>query len=300
VTRRPAALVAAALSASVALVAGRGLGGRAAAEEAAKAAPADAPAPEPSFRPQDPGTAVLGFGLLRVSPTAPGVPGRVRLRFSERPTAYAPFDAVQLLVAPADAFEAEGRAFADACVAYARSAKGVHAVQATFPVSKPALLVVAYGPYEGADAGRPLTLARVVTLEVESATGANARFVDAEAGEMNVKSWRGRPGVARGGPVRDAGGLEHWFEVRPLVLYDASRLRAAGEPPSAAVAGLLREADALETRARDAETAGRAAVAAELRAEAATLRGEAAASDERLPVPQALAERLRRPPLRWK
>src|SRR5687768_18235301 len=59
------------------------------------------------------GTALLGFGILRVAPTDAATPGTLELRYEERPTDYAAFDAVQVLVLPADAFAADGRAFAE-------------------------------------------------------------------------------------------------------------------------------------------------------------------------------------------
>src|SRR5262245_9348236 len=45
----------------------------------------------------EPGTAVLGLGLLRVSPAKAGTPGTIRLRYEERPDDYASFDSVQLM-----------------------------------------------------------------------------------------------------------------------------------------------------------------------------------------------------------
>jgi hypothetical protein len=141
------------------------------------------------------------------------------------------------------------------------------------PVGAPSLFVVGFGPFVGPDTGRPLTLARPYTMEV-SGEGASWRWVDAEAGELNVKGWTNRPEiVTRGEPVTDpVGAAPHWFEVRPLVVFDRERVRAAG----------------------DAEAAK------EMRAEAEGLRRSAAVEDARLVLPRALAEKFRLLPFRWK
>src|SRR5262245_20296806 len=140
----------------------------------------------------DPGTAVLGFGLLRVSPERTGVDGVVRIRYGERPSTYAAFDSVQLLVLPADAFEKKGRAFAGDALAFSRSPttgyEERYETSVSFAVPAARLVVVGFGPFVGPDTGRPLTLARAYTLEVKG-EGAAWRWVDAEAGELNLKGW---------------------------------------------------------------------------------------------------------------
>jgi hypothetical protein len=267
----------------------------------ARAGKDEAPAAASASLLSDPGTAVLGLGLLRVSPATAGVPGELRLRYEERPSDYLAFDAVQLAVWPAEAFRAEGRAFADAALAFARSKRGDYETFATVRVDAPALLVVGYGPFEGPDAGRPLTLARTVSLEVKEALGTNWRWVDAEAGELNVKGWTSHPTVRRGGPARDpVTGADHWLEARPLLLYSGERVRAPEDAEAPAVAALRKEAEALARRAEAQASQGNRKAAEELQAEAKELWAEAAASDERLPLPAPLAERLKRPPLRWK
>jgi hypothetical protein len=241
------------------------------------------------------------MGLLRVAPTKPGTTGSIRVRYEERPSDYAAFDSVQLAVVDASAFASEGRAFADATLAWTRSTAGDYAAEVEAKVAGRALLVVAYGPFEGPDAGRPLSLARTVSLQVLEAKDANWRWVDAEVGEMNVKAWTAHPAVRRGGPARDpVAGADHWFELRPLVFYDRTRVRAPGDPEPPEVATVRKEADALLERSRKQASEGRVEAAAELEAEANELLARAGASDDRLLLPAALAERLRRPPLRWK
>jgi hypothetical protein len=260
----------------------------------------------------DPGTAVLGFGLLRVAPERAGAAGTLRLRYEERPGDYGAFDAVQLVVLPASAFERAGRATAGDALAFGRSGgarrdgtpDGTYAefrASVEVPVTAPALWVVGFGPFTGPDTGRPLTLARPYVLEVEG-TGASWRWVDAEAGELNVKGWTNRPDVrSRGLPVADpVTKAPHWFEVRPLVVFDGERVRAPGEPEAPEVAALRAEADALDARAAALEADGKADVAKEVRAEAEGLRRAAPVEDARLPLPRGTVERFRRLPFRWK
>lgn len=288
-----------------------------AATPAAPAAPAAPGAPAPPEAPAAPrvpadraaerawleeaGTAVLGFGLLRVAPTTPGTPGALTLRYEERPGDYAAFDAVQLVVLSGDAFAEEGRAFADRALAFGRSAGGVYAAEVTIEVKAPALVVVGYGPFTGPDTGRPLTLARAYTLEVTKAIGVSRAWIDAEAGELQVKGWTNRPEILRGGPVKDpVTSKDHWFEVRPEILYDRARLRTEGDPETPETAARRREADTLRSRAKDLDAAGKADAAADLRREADDVLANLVASDDRIPLPKALAERLRRLPFRWK
>ncbi len=249
----------------------------------------------------DAGTAVLGFGLLRVAPARAGTPGTLALRYEEKPGDYAAFDAVQLLVLPGDAFAAEGRAFADRTIAFSRSAKGAFVAEVTFEVKRPALLLVGYGPFVGPDTGRPLTLDRAYTLEVTKASGVSRAWIDAEAGELQVKGWTNRPEVVRGGPVRDpVTSKNHWFEVRPEILYDRARLKTEGDPETPETAARRREADTLHSRAKDLDAAGKPDAAADLRREADDVLANLDASDDRVPLPKPLAERMRRLPFRWK
>ncbi len=263
--------------------------------------PSPAPlAPPPADWLDDPGTAVLGFGLLRVSPAAKGTQGVVRLRYEERPADYGAFDSVQLTVLPGDVFASDGRAFADQARAFDRSKPGTFSARASVDVTAPAVLIVGFGPFRGPDTGRPLTLDRAYSLEV-TAEGASWRWVDAEAGELNVKGWTNRPMVRRGGPVVDpVTSCPHWFEVRPQIVYDRDRVRAPGDPETPEAAPLVAEADSLTERAKALEAAGKADAGAEMRAEADEVRARAANADDRLLLPAALAARFRRLPFRWK
>ena len=266
--------------------------------------PAAGKAPPPAVKADwlaEPGTAVLGLGLLRVSPARAGTPGTIRLRYEEKPDDYAAFDCVQLMVLPGDAFAADGRAFADRSVAFSRSAAGSYEVVVEATVAKPALLVVGYGPFTGPDTGRSLSLARTYTLEVTAATGVSHRWVDPEAGELNVKGWTARPEVRRGGSVVDpVTKAPHFFEARPEIVYDAARLRAPSDDDTPETEARRREADTLRSRAKDLRTAGKPDAAKDLDAEADDLLAQVAASDDRLAVPEALAARMRRLPFRWK
>ena len=242
----------------------------------------------------------MGF-ILRVAPTKVGTPGILSLRYEEKPTNYAAFDAVQLIVLPGDAFAADGRAFADQSLGFSRSEAGTYAAEVTLTVKAPALYVVGYGPFVGPDTSRPLTLARAYTLEVTKAEGVSRTFVDAEAGELQVKGWTNRPEVKRGGPITDPiTKKDHWFEVRPEILYDRARLKAPGDPETADTLARRREADTLRSRAKELSAAGKADAAVDLVREADDILSNLEASDDRVPVPAALAARMRRLPFRWK
>lgn len=250
---------------------------------------------------EDAGTAVLGFGLLRVAPARTGTPGTLSLRYEEKPTDYAAFDAVQLMVLPTDAFASDGRAFADRTLAFSRSEGGSYGVEVTLAIKAPALLLVGYGPFVGPDTGRPLTLARAYTLEVTKADGVSRSWVDAEAGELQVKGWTNRPEVQRGGPVLDpVTKRDHWFEVHPEILYDRDRLKAPDDPETAETLAHRREADTLRSRAKELAASGKTDAATDLVREADDLLANLLASDDRVPVPAALAARMRRLPFRWK
>jgi hypothetical protein len=295
--------------AAVVLAAGGLLAGLAVSGRATQGAEPDPAKPSaPAGWLDDPGTAVLGFGILRAAPEKPGTPGTLRIRYEEKPGDYGSFDSVQLIVLPIEAFAKSGRATAGDARAFSRSgpvdgsyAKGGYETRVAMPVGAPSLFVVGFGPFVGPDTGRPLTLARPYTMEV-SGEGASWRWVDAEAGELNVKGWTNRPEiVTRGEPVTDpVGAAPHWFEVRPLVVFDRERVRAAGDAEAPEVLALRKEAEALDARARALEEQGKADVAKEMRAEAEGLRRSAAVEDARLVLPRALAEKFRLLPFRWK
>lgn len=287
--------------AALALAAAVGLGAASSSgAEPASPAPGTSRAAEKAWL-DDSGTAVLGFGLLRVAPSSAGGTGTIRLRYEEKPGDYAAFDSVQLVVFDADALAKDGRAFADATLAFSRSASGTYEAEVEVAVKAPALWVVGYGPFTGPDTGRPLTLARAYSLEVTRAEHASRRFVDAEAGELQIKAWTHRPEVVRGGPVRDpVTAADHWFEVRLEIVYDADRLRAPDDPQTPETLAKQREADTLRSRAKELAAAGKADAAADLEREADDVLTNARASDDRIPVPAPLAARLRRLPFRWK
>ncbi len=247
------------------------------------------------------GTALVGFGVLRVAPAAPGTPGEVVLRYEEAPTDYAAFDAVQLLVLPVDAFAASGRAFADRALAWGHAERGTYHVTVRVPVTAPAVWLVAFGPFTGVDTSRPLGAARSYALDVRDGGGVARAWVDPAAGELTIKAWTSHPEIERGDPVKDpVTGIDRWFEVRPELVYAAARLAAPGDPEPAQLGAARREADSLRHRAADLRAKGQADAAADLEREAADLTATFAALDDRLPVPAALAERLRRLPFRWR
>jgi hypothetical protein len=247
------------------------------------------------------GSAVLGFGLLRVAPATKGTPGRLTLRYAETPSDYAAFDAIQLVVLPARALRTEGRCFADATLAFGRSPAGTYETTVSFEVRAPELLVVGYGPFVGTDTSRPTGTARAYTLEVTDAKGVSRTWVDAEVGELQVKGWTARPELERGGPTKDpVTGKDHWFEVRPEILYDPDRIRAPDDPETPAAAAARREADTLRSRAKDLDAAGKPDAAADLRREADDVLETLAALDDRIPLPAPLVSRLRRIPFRWR
>lgn len=321
VTRTPPRLLSraagAAVCAALAVAAGLGRGARASDPPAPPASPAPAapdgsrgPAPGPAAAPtraaearwlDESGTALLGFGILRVAPTAPGVPGTVRLRYEEQPSDYATFDAVQLLVLPADAFGKDGRGFADRALAWGRSPRGAYAASVEVRVAAPAVWLVGFGPFTGVDTSRPLGTARAYALEVADDGRVARAWVDPQAGELTVKAWTARPEVERGGPVTDPlTGTPRWFEVRPELVYDGARLAAPDDPEPPQHAAARREADSLRARARELRAAGKADAAADLEREADDVLATLATLDDRVPVPGPLAARLRRLPFRWR
>jgi hypothetical protein len=208
-------------------------------------APADLPpsrSPDPVTAPASPpaepwlvteGTTTLGFGLLRVAA------GRFRVRFEDRGDGGYASDGTSaaVFVLPAEAFAAGPGAHADRWLGFGRASRapgsGPVVAEAEFAVPAETTVVVAYGPWDGADTGRPPSDRRTFTLAVEPLDGGNHRWVESEAGEIVTTNWTRRPGVARGGPARDpATGREIWIESRVLVLYDAKHSRDAAAAPA--------------------------------------------------------------------
>src|SRR5204863_491400 len=123
-------------------------------------------------------------------------------------------------------------------------------------------------------------LSRTYTLEVTEAKGVSHRWVDPEAGELNVKGWTARPEVRRGGGVADpVTKALHFFEARPEILYDRDRLRAPPDPETPEAQARRREADGLRSRAKDLRAAGKPDAAKDLDAEADDVLAQLAASD---------------------
>jgi hypothetical protein len=214
----------------------------------AAAAPTPGPAPEAGDTPSgsrwidNAGTTTLGFGVLRVAPPAGAAAARFRVRFTDFGDGYASnATSAVVVVLPGDAFARSEGAFADCWRAFARAEQPADAgrpleAAAEFRAEGDGTFVVAYGPWEGPDVGRPPSDRHTFTLAVEPLDGGAYRWVDSEAGEMVTTSWTNRPGVARGGPATDPLiGRQVWIESRVLVLYDAKVARpadgsAASEP----------------------------------------------------------------------
>jgi hypothetical protein len=140
-----------------------------------------------------------------------------------------------VIVLPGDAFERSAAAYADAWLGIGRAQQpagsGPVAAAAEFTVDRDRTVVVAYGPWDGADTGRPPSDRHTFTLSVEPLDGGSWRWVESEAGEMVTTNWTNRPGVARGGPARDpVTGDDLWIESRVLVLYDPKNARSADAP----------------------------------------------------------------------
>jgi len=182
------------------------------------------------------GTTTLGFGILRLAPAPGAAKSRFEIEFSDYGDGGYSSDATSaaLIVLPGDVFAASDAAYADSWRAFARAegAGGSIAATAGLEVERDETVLVAYGPWDGADVGRPPSDRHTFTLSVRSPDGGRWRWVESEAGELVTTNWTRRPGVRRGGPAADPRtGEAAWIETRVLVLYDPKFGRAAGASP---------------------------------------------------------------------
>jgi hypothetical protein len=190
------------------------------------------------------GTTTLGFGILRLAPPAGESTGTFRIRFEDYGDGGYSSDASSacLIVLPGDVFETSDAAWADSWLGFhaVPTPKLVEAGEAkyyplaitaetTVTVDRERTVLVAYGPWDGADVGRPPSNEHTFTLTVTAENGGNYRWVESEAGEMVTTNWTHRPGVARGRPWTEAdSGEKLWMETRILVLYDPVNAGPAG------------------------------------------------------------------------
>ncbi len=182
------------------------------------------------------GTTTLGFGILRLAPAAEGTPTAFTVRYVDYGDGGYSSDGTNacLFALPGDAFETSDAAYADRWLAFARveNVGGPQVLEIPVTVDRERTVLIAYGPWDGADVGRPPSDTRTYSLRVLSGDGGTYRWIESEAGEMVTTNWTARPGVKRGGPVTDPlTGRPLWVETRVLVLYDARVARAAGTPP---------------------------------------------------------------------
>jgi hypothetical protein len=233
------------------------------------------------------GTAIVGFGILRVVPER-GKDATFEIRYEETPTDYAAGDQFQLFILPGDAFAKKSSAYADEFISFDRthaySGGKSYALGVSFAAASETTVLVCYGPWTAPDTGRPAGDVPTFNLRV---TPHNAAYewVESEAGELITTNWTNRPGVKRGGPyIRD----NVWVEVKPLILYDGRMVRTADEPARvlpgfADTMSLGDPVAALDRRDEDADE-----IAVSRRA------------DHRITMTRELAEKFRRVPIRWR
>lgn len=234
------------------------------------------------------GTAIVGFGLLRLVPE-PGKTARFDLRYEEKPGDYGAgaSDEFQFFVLPGDAFARKASAYADEFLTFTRthgSLSGTtYTLRASVSVASETTVIVGYGPWTAPDSGRPSGDRPVFRIDVTPHLGA-FEWLESEAGELITTNWTNRPGVKRGGPYAKE---DVWIEVRPLILYDGRSVRAADEtdPPNPALnfGEGIDPRDALDrTEQLDDATAA------------------ANRADRRIVMTRELAEKFRRVPIRWR
>ena len=201
------------------------------ADGGATAAPPDAPAAVAAPRPWiDPsGTAIVGFGLLRVVPS-PGKTATFDVRYVEKSSDYGQgTGGYQLFVLPGDAYAKKTGAYADEFLAFARSKPSEDSdvtLTTSFEAASETTVLVCYGPWTAPDSGRPAGDRPVFHLDVTPHDGA-FEWVESEMGELITNNWTNRPGVKRGGPSR--GDDPQWVEVRPMILYDGRMVQTTAE-----------------------------------------------------------------------
>ncbi len=283
----------------------------------APAAPPATPAPQEGSAGDSPdeapwidfqGTTTLGFGILRLVPP-PGGSATFEIRYRDTPDGYAMSDNAQLLVLPGDAFAATEMAYADDFLAFTRTPPPVKGagyaselkLDVSVTVTAETTVIVGYGPWTGADVGRPSGDDHTFDLHVVGDEPlAEHEWVESEAGELITMNWTQRPGLARGGSIEDPITTRPvWLEVRPLILYDA-RLARSSDEPAATLPGSGPSPAALDQEAELHVAAGRDDRARDAQERAADLRAELERRDRRIVLTPGLTERFRRVPIRWR
>ena len=254
------------------------------ADGGASAAPGDAPAAKRPWIDQS-GTAIVGFGLLRVVPS-PGKTATFDVRYVEKSSDYGQgTGGYQLFVLPGDAYAKKTSAYADEFLAFTRSAPSDDSdvtLTASFQAASETTLLVGYGPWTAPDSGRPSGDRPVFRLDVTPHDGA-FEWIESEMGELITNNWTNRPGVKRGGSFGKDD--PQWVEVRPMILYDG-RMAADADHEELKSGGPIRKVPAPASRDQEeARTDGQAYLAR---------------SDRRIPLTHELAEKFRRVPIRWR
>lgn len=231
------------------------------------------------------GTAIVGFGVLRVVPTTAGKPAWFDLRYEEKPGDYGAGSGseFQLFVLRGDAFATKTNAYADEFKAFTRTKAtddGDYSLKTTFTVNEESTVLVCYGPWTAPDSGRPSGDRPAFRIDVTPHDG-TFEWIESEAGELITNNWTNRPGVKRGGVCsRDD---PQWVEVRPMILYDGRFVvtpeEAAHDLEAAKVAGGGNQ---------DANEENEDHVNAVLRLQ------------RRIVMTRELAEKFRRVPIRWR
>jgi hypothetical protein len=248
----------------------------------ADASAQDAAAPAPPRPWIDPsGTAIVGFGVLRVVPS-PGKTATFDVRYVEKSSDYGQgTGGYQLFVLPGDAYAKKTSAYADEFLAFARSRPSEDSdvpLTASFQAASETTVLVCYGPWTAPDSGRPSGDRPVFHLDVTPHDGA-FEWVESEMGELITNNWTNRPGVKRGGPFGKDD--PQWVEVRPMILYDGRMVRTAEEvrsPDSSPMShATIDDVEAMD----DHDVA-------------------AARADRRIVMTHELAEKFRRVPIRWR
>jgi hypothetical protein len=231
------------------------------------------------------GTAIVGFGLLRVVPS-PGKTATFDVRYVEKSSDYGQgTGGYQLFVLPGDAYAKKTSAYADEFLAFTRSKPSQDSdvtLTASFQAASETTVLVAYGPWTAPDSGRPSGDRPVFRLDVTPHDGA-FEWIESEMGELITNNWTNRPGVKRGGPFGKDD--PQWVEVRPMILYDG-RMAADAQFEELKSDGPLERIPAPASRDQE-----------EARAD-----GQAylVRSDRRILLTHDLAEKFRRVPIRWR